>query len=160
MVTFLTCLFPHTKIILLKMHCSVAWKQKLHREHTGGFFRRQFCCHSHENFVTCAAAQLWVFYYSSPYWTLSEKCAGHLLIRQKRNLPSGPQRNFMCEGRPCTYNLQIYQNVILLSQNIFFPLKRGFLWKSPTFVAQNGTLSVISWINTPCNTRLSGGQLV
>lgn len=103
-------------------------------------------------------AQLWGSYYSSPYWTFSEKCAVHLLIRQKRNLPSGPWRNFMCEGRPCRHNLQIYQNVILLSQNIFFPLKWGFLWKSLTFVSQNGTLSVISWINTPCNTCLSGGQ--
>lgn len=33
-----------------------------------------------------------------------------------------------------------------------------FLWKSPPLVAQNGTLSVISCINTSWNTCLSGEQ--
>lgn len=87
-------------------------------------------------------ALLWGSYYSSPCWTLGENRVVHLLIRQKRNLPSGPWRNFMCGGRSCRYNLQIYQNVILLSWNIFFPLKWGFLWKSPTFVAQNAHLQL------------------
>lgn len=75
------------------------------------------------NYLCSWSAQLWESYYSS-YWKFCEKCEVHFLVRQKRNLPSGPQRNFRCDKRTCRYNLQAYQNVILLSQNIFLYLKQ------------------------------------
>lgn len=76
-------------------------EQKPHREHTGGIFQRTFLMPFS---LTCAPD---LHSSGDPITVLltEHSVKNALLPRQKRNLPSGPWRNSMCEGRACRYNI-------------------------------------------------------
>lgn len=125
-------------------------EQKPHRGHTGGIFQRTFLMPFS---LTCAPD---LHSSGDPITVLltehSVKNVQFICSQDRKGICLQDLEGILCVKEE--HAGTIYQNVFLLSQNIFFSLKWGFLWKSPNFVAQNGTLSVIPWINTPC---LSGG---
>lgn len=114
------------------------WEQKPHREHTVGIFQRTLLmsflwklCH-----LCSRPAQLWGILLQFSLFNTQWKMCSSCTPKTEKEFAFRTLKEILCEGRPCRYNLQVYQNFILLSWNIFSPLKWGFLWKSPNFVAQ------------------------
>lgn len=161
---FLTCLFPnvvwHTKIVQLKMHCSAAWEQKPRWEHTGGIFQKTGLMPFSWKllpFVLQTWAALGILLQFSLLSTRWRMCSSPA-HKTEKEIAFRTLKEFYGWQKTMQVQSTRISKCHPSQTEYFFPLKWDFMWKSPMFIAQNGTFSIISWINTLWNTCLSGGQ--
>lgn len=77
-------------------------------------------------FLICTALGILLVLLLNIQW---KKCEINFLVKPKVNLPLGLQRNCRYDKGPGRYNLQAYQNTILLSQNTLNSLKWETVWR-------------------------------